>query len=121
MDAVDYDIVLLGCGAYGFPLAAYAKRRGKQAIHMGGSLQLLFGIKGKRWEDQNYAIRARENVQHCVTQVCLINIGYALLIIGLKRQMLWKMDVIGNNKLKYLMKVINIKDRLFNIINIVFT
>ena len=28
--------------------------------------------------------------------------------------MLWKMDVIGNNKLKYLMKVINIKDRLFN-------
>lgn len=34
--------------------------------------------------------------------------------------MLWKMDVIGNNKLKYLMKVINIKDRLFNIINIVF-
>lgn len=59
MDAVDYDIVLLGCGAYGFPLAAYAKRKGKQAIHMGGSLQLLFGIKGKRWEDPNYAIRAR--------------------------------------------------------------
>ena len=24
---------------------------GKKAIHMGGSLQLLFGIKGKRWED----------------------------------------------------------------------
>lgn len=60
MDAVDYDIVLLGCGAYGFPLAAYAKRKGKQAVHMGGSLQLLFGIKGKRWEDPNYAFRARE-------------------------------------------------------------
>lgn len=60
MDAVDYDIALIGCGAYGFPLAAHVKRMGKQAIHMGGSLQLLFGIKGKRWEDPNYAIRARK-------------------------------------------------------------
>lgn len=43
----DYDICLIGCGAYGFSLAAYVKRCGKQAIHMGGALQLLFGIKGK--------------------------------------------------------------------------
>ena len=50
IDKVDYDIVLLGCGAYGFPLAAHCKRMGKQAIHLGGVLQLLFGIKGKRWE-----------------------------------------------------------------------
>lgn len=54
MDKVDYDICLIGCGAYGFPLAAYAKRMGKKAVHLGGSLQLLFGIKGKRWEDPNY-------------------------------------------------------------------
>lgn len=55
MDAVDYDVCLLGCGAYGFPLAAYAKDCGKQAIHLGGVLQLLFGIKGKRWEtDEGY-------------------------------------------------------------------
>jgi hypothetical protein len=27
---------------------------GKKAIHLGGSTQLLFGIKGKRWEDPNY-------------------------------------------------------------------
>ena len=27
---------------------------GKKAVHLGGSLQLLFGIKGKRWEDPNY-------------------------------------------------------------------
>ena len=46
----DFDICILGCGAYGFPLAAYVKRMGKQAIHMGGGLQLLFGIKGRRWE-----------------------------------------------------------------------
>ncbi len=50
MDEIDYDICLLGCGAYGLPLAAHAKRNGKQAVHIGGGLQLLFGIKGKRWE-----------------------------------------------------------------------
>ena len=54
MDTVDYDICLIGCGAYGFPLAAYAKRKGKKAIHLAGALQLLFGIRGKRWEDPNY-------------------------------------------------------------------
>lgn len=56
MDKADYDICLIGCGAYGFPLAAHAKRKGKKAIHMGGALQLLFGIKGKRWEDPNYGL-----------------------------------------------------------------
>lgn len=54
MDKIDYDICLIGCGAYGFPLAAYAKRQGKKAVHIGGTLQLLFGIRGKRWEDSNY-------------------------------------------------------------------
>jgi hypothetical protein len=46
----DFEIALIGCGAYGFPLAAHIKRMGKQSIHMGGALQLLFGIKGARWE-----------------------------------------------------------------------
>lgn len=54
MDGTDYDICLIGCGAYGFPLAAHAKRRGKRGFHMGGSLQLLFGIRGKRWENPSY-------------------------------------------------------------------
>ena len=56
MDKIDYEVCLLGCGAYGFPLAAHAKRKGKKAIHLGGALQLLFGIKGKRWENPNYGI-----------------------------------------------------------------
>lgn len=55
MDKYDYDIALIGCGAYGFPLAAHAKCNGKIGIHLGGSLQLLFGIKGKRWENPNLA------------------------------------------------------------------
>ncbi|SDE00762.1 hypothetical protein SAMN05216464_103315 [Mucilaginibacter pineti] len=48
-----FDVAIIGCGAYGLPLAAYVKRMGKKAIHLGGATQLLFGIKGKRWED-NY-------------------------------------------------------------------
>ena len=50
IDNTDYDICLIGAGAYGFPLAAHVKRSGKKAFHIGGSLQLLFGIRGKRWE-----------------------------------------------------------------------
>ncbi|MDO7138868.1 hypothetical protein [Algibacter lectus] len=57
IDKTDYDICLIGAGAYGFPLAAHVKRSGKKAIHMGGSLQLLFGIKGKRWEDPIYGVK----------------------------------------------------------------
>lgn len=46
-----FDLALLGCGAYGLPLAVKIKRAGKQAVHVGGSLQLFFGIKGSRWDD----------------------------------------------------------------------
>ena len=48
---LDFDIAILGCGAYGLPLAAKIKQAGKQAIHLGGVTQILFGIKGKRWEE----------------------------------------------------------------------
>lgn len=52
IEAIDFDIALIGCGAYGLPLAANIKRLGKQAVHVGGGLQLLFGIMGKRWVEQ---------------------------------------------------------------------
>jgi hypothetical protein len=51
IDKKDFDIAIIGAGAYGFPLAAHIKRIGKKAIHMGGPTQMLFGIKGKRWID----------------------------------------------------------------------
>lgn len=54
IDNTDYDICIIGAGAYGFPLAAHVKRMGKKAIHLAGVTQLLFGIKGKRWE--NYIV-----------------------------------------------------------------
>ena len=53
MDKKDFDVVIIGCGAYGFPLAAHAKRIGKKAIHLGGPTQMLFGIKGKRWVEND--------------------------------------------------------------------
>lgn len=49
---INFDVAIIGCGAYGFPLAAKIKNRGKQAIHLGGPTQLLFGIKGKRWDER---------------------------------------------------------------------
>lgn len=47
----DFDIALLGCGGFSTFLAARFKRDGKQAIQYGGALQLLFGIRGSRWDD----------------------------------------------------------------------
>lgn len=60
MDAVEYlerkimatnpDVVLLGCGGLAMPLGLRLKRRGIVAVVMGGAIQTLFGIKGKRWK-----------------------------------------------------------------------
>lgn len=70
MDQVDYEVAIIGCGAYGMSLAAHVKRRGKIAIHLAGWTQMLFGIYGKRWlEDQpeysrfinGYWVRPQEN------------------------------------------------------------
>ena len=52
-DKLDFNVALIGCGAYGFPLAAHIKQMGKQAFHMGGVLQILFGIKGRRWDESD--------------------------------------------------------------------
>lgn len=57
---IDFDVAIIGCGAYGMPLAVEVKRMGKQAIHMGGATQILFGIKGARW-DENATISCLYN------------------------------------------------------------
>ena len=49
-----FEVALIGAGAWSLPLAARIKQTGRSAIHFGGETQLLFGIKGKRWE--NYGI-----------------------------------------------------------------
>lgn len=50
---IDFDIALIGAGAYGMFLGAHCKAIGKKAVHMGGATQLLFGIKGNRWDKYN--------------------------------------------------------------------
>jgi len=53
MEEIEFDVCLVGAGAYGLPLAAHAKGLGKISIHMGGATQVLFGIRGMRWEKYN--------------------------------------------------------------------
>jgi hypothetical protein len=50
----DYDVALFGCGGLGLPFAALAKAAGRVGIHLGGHLQLLFGICGQRHLDQHW-------------------------------------------------------------------
>ena len=61
IDAIDFDVAIIGAGAYGLPLAAYVKGIGKQAIHLGGATQTLFGITGKRWDDESPYIMSFKN------------------------------------------------------------
>lgn len=46
---LDFDVAIIGCGAYGMCLAAHVKRMGKIAIHLAGWTQMLFGVYGNRW------------------------------------------------------------------------
>ena len=50
---IDFDIALIGCGAYGFLLANEIKKMGKSAIQSCGCTQMLFGVLGKRWTEDN--------------------------------------------------------------------
>lgn len=50
-----FDVALIGAGAYGLFLAAECKKMGAIGVHIGGALQLLFGIKGDRWTNPTTA------------------------------------------------------------------
>ena len=47
---LDTDIVLIGCGGLGMVIGHELRMRGKICIVMGGAIQVLFGIKGRRWQ-----------------------------------------------------------------------
>jgi hypothetical protein len=69
ISSLDFDVAIVGAGAYGLPLASFIKNMGKSAIHLGGATQLLFGIYGRRWEENpnfinfinEYWVRPLEN------------------------------------------------------------
>ncbi|MCQ2523351.1 MAG: hypothetical protein MJ123_03350 [Lachnospiraceae bacterium] len=77
--AIDFDVALIGCGAYGYPLAASVRRSGKTAIELCGSLVKLFGIYGKglegRWGKEleswktEYWIRPIDTPPACYKQI----------------------------------------------------
>lgn len=54
IDKHDFDIAIIGCGAYGFPLAAHVKQIGKKSIHLGGAVQNLFGIRSHGMENSEW-------------------------------------------------------------------
>jgi len=45
-----FDVAIIGCGAYGLPAGAFVKTLGKVGIHLGGPTQMLFGVRGGRWD-----------------------------------------------------------------------
>jgi hypothetical protein len=51
------EIVLIGCGGLGMILGNRLKQLGKVCIVMGGAIQVLFGIKGNRWETHSIISR----------------------------------------------------------------
>jgi hypothetical protein len=63
IDAVDWIVskvveqgsrfALIGCGGIGMLVANKLKERGVIAIVLGGAIQVLFGIKGRRWENHS--------------------------------------------------------------------
>lgn len=51
---IEFDVALIGAGAYGLPLAAFVKGLHKKAVHLGGATQILFGIRGRRWDERPF-------------------------------------------------------------------
>ena len=51
---LDFDIALISCGGYGMLLCNFIKYKlNKSAIYIGGGLQLLFGVIGRRWDNRD--------------------------------------------------------------------
>jgi hypothetical protein len=53
MAATSFDIALIAAGGLGIPLAAAAAKLGGIGLSLGGHLQVLFGVSGKRWLAQS--------------------------------------------------------------------
>ena len=51
MEREVFDVAIVGAGAFSIPLIVHAKRLGSIGIHLGGATQILFGVAGGRWEE----------------------------------------------------------------------
>ena len=51
--ATNARVVVIGCGGLGLLIGARMKAKGKICMVLGGATQVLFGIKGRRWENHD--------------------------------------------------------------------
>jgi hypothetical protein len=61
IDQRSFDVAILGCGGYGMPLANHIKLTGRSAFYVGSYAQVLFGIKGRRWDHRVNTVRSYWN------------------------------------------------------------
>jgi hypothetical protein len=64
MEDATFDVAIVGAGAYSLPLVVHARNLGKIGIHLGGAVQILFGIRGLRW-DRHPVISSFYNSSWC--------------------------------------------------------
>jgi len=50
LEAETFDVVLIGAGSLALPLCAHARGMGRIGIHTGGATQVMFGIRGNRFD-----------------------------------------------------------------------
>lgn len=48
----DFDVALIAAAGLSIPLDSFVKQMGKISLSLGGDLQVLFGVIGKRWRDK---------------------------------------------------------------------
>jgi hypothetical protein len=66
---IDFDVAILACSYFSMPLLNFIKTEmGKSCIYMGGQLQILFGIKGFRWDDNQANGMYNENWVRCFSE-----------------------------------------------------
>ena len=50
IDDLDFDFATVGCGGFSLMVCDHIKKMGKPCVHLGGGNQILYGIRGKRWD-----------------------------------------------------------------------
>jgi hypothetical protein len=65
ISAKDFDLCIIGAGGYSIPLCGVVKRLGKRSIHLGGATQVLFGIRGSRF-DRNFSDQSWYGTEHFI-------------------------------------------------------
>ena len=49
---IDFDVALVAAAGLSIPIDSFVKKMGRTSLSLGGDLQVLFGVIGKRWRDK---------------------------------------------------------------------